>query len=134
MNEESQSKKREENQRDKAGPVGGSKAVSGETVDDACRLARVRGLATFGLVASVALACSPLQINWCRESRPRRWESWRDLVQIVGIVSKSSVSYAIGLDRVYSANMGGIVSDSSFPCCYGAQRRDLTTVVPGLSG
>jgi hypothetical protein len=60
-------------------PAGGSEAISGETVGDARRLARVRGLATLGPVASVALACSPLQIDWRREPRPRRRESWRDL-------------------------------------------------------
>jgi hypothetical protein len=65
-------------------PAGESKAVSGETVGDAHRLARVRGLATLG---PVALACSSLQIDWHRELRPRRRESRRDLAQIVGIVA-----------------------------------------------
>jgi hypothetical protein len=68
-------------------PAGESEAVSGETVGDAHRLARVRGLATLGPVASVALACSSLQIDWHRELRPRRRESRRDLAQIVGIVA-----------------------------------------------
>jgi hypothetical protein len=41
-------------------PAGGSKAVSGETVGDARRLARVRGLPTLVPMAGMALACSPL--------------------------------------------------------------------------
>jgi hypothetical protein len=68
-------------------PAGGSEAVSGEMVGDARGLARVRGLATLGPVAGVALACSPLQIDWHREPRPRRQKSRRDLAQIVGIVA-----------------------------------------------
>jgi hypothetical protein len=68
-------------------PAGGSEAVSGETVGDARRLACVRGLATLGPLAGVFLACTPLQIDWCREPRPQRWKSWRDLAQIVGIVA-----------------------------------------------
>jgi hypothetical protein len=68
-------------------PAGGFEAVSDETVGDARRLARVRGLATLGPVAGVALAYLPLQIDWRREPRPRRRESRRDLAQIVGIVA-----------------------------------------------
>jgi hypothetical protein len=56
-------------------------------VGDAGRLAHVRGFATLGPVAGVALACSPLQIDWRREPRPWRRESRRDLAQIVGIVA-----------------------------------------------
>jgi hypothetical protein len=59
--------------------AGGSEVVSGETVGDARRLARVQGLAMLGPVASVALACSPLQIDWRRKPRPWRQELWRDL-------------------------------------------------------
>jgi hypothetical protein len=68
-------------------PAGRFEAVSGETVGDARRLAHVRGLAMLGPVAGVALACSPLQIDWRRELRPRRRKSRRDLAQIVGIVA-----------------------------------------------
>jgi hypothetical protein len=68
-------------------PTGRSEAVSGETIGDARRLARVRGLATLGPVAGVALACSPLQIDWRKEPMPQRRDSWRDLAQIVGIVA-----------------------------------------------
>jgi hypothetical protein len=68
-------------------PAGGSEAVSGGTVGDARRLAHVRGLATLGPMASVALACSSLQIDWHKELRPLRQESWRDLAQIMGIVA-----------------------------------------------
>jgi hypothetical protein len=71
-------------------PAVGSEAVSGETVGDARRLARVRGLATLGLMAGMALACSPLQIGWRKEPRPQRQESRRDLAQIMGIVLKSA--------------------------------------------
>jgi hypothetical protein len=34
---------------------------------------------------------------------------------------------------VYSASMGGIVTSSSSPCCYGRWRRDLTAIIPSLS-
>jgi hypothetical protein len=68
-------------------PTGGSEAVSSKTISDARRLARVRDLATLGPVAGVALACSPLQIDWRKEPRPQRRESRRDLAQIMGIVA-----------------------------------------------
>jgi hypothetical protein len=38
------------------------------------------------------------------------------------------------MDRAYSASMGDIVTSSSSPCCHGRRRRDLTAVIPGLSG
>jgi hypothetical protein len=56
-------------------PMGRSEAVSSKTIGDARRLARVRGLATLGPMAGMALACSPLQIDWCKEPRPQRRES-----------------------------------------------------------
>jgi hypothetical protein len=56
-------------------PVGGSEAVSSKTIDDARRLAHVQGLAMLGPMAGVALACSPLQIDWRKEQRPWRRES-----------------------------------------------------------
>jgi hypothetical protein len=36
------------------------------------------------------------------------------------------------LDRAYSASMGGIVTNSSSPRCYGRRCHDLTPVIPGL--
>jgi hypothetical protein len=59
-----------------------------------------------------------------------------------GVISLCSREYALerrfvrraGLDRAYSASMGDIVTSSSSPCCYGRRCRDLTPVIPGLSG
>jgi hypothetical protein len=80
---------------------------------------------SFGVVAMrpvipgpvVVMACSSLPFDWRRRPRPRRRESWSDLIPIVGIVAQGGCSvHCARMNRAYSASMSGIVVSSSPPC------------------